>query len=76
MEAQEIILTVWKQKNEMIEGGTQPTRLIMSAADFEKIREYKARLGELPQPEMDYLQEEALFGIPVFIDDTGEVKLE
>ncbi len=76
MEAQEIILNVWKRKNEMLEAGTKPTRLVMSAADFEKIREYKTRLGELPNPDMDYLQEEALFGIPVFIDNTREVKIE
>ena len=76
MEAQEIILNVWKRKNEMIEAGTKPTRLVMSAADFEKIREYIARLGDLPNTNMDYLQQEALSGIPVFVDDTREVKIE
>ena len=60
----------------MVEAGTKPRPLVMSAEDFEKIREYKARLGDLPNPDMDYLQEEALFGIPVFIDDTREVKIE
>ncbi len=74
--AEEIIVTVWKLKKEMLDRGEAPRRLIISGADFRKVQEYKERLGELDKPEMDYLQEESLFGIPVFIENCSGLRLE
>jgi hypothetical protein len=76
MEAEEIVLSVWKKRKEMFDAGKKPTRLIMSAENYRKLQEYKTRLGVLINPEMDYLQEESLFGIPVFIDNTCPLRIE
>lgn len=76
MEAPEIIVTVWKKRSEMIEAGRKPERLVLSTENYSKLKEYKSRLGELPHPERDYLQEDSLFGIPVFIDNRRPLSVE
>ncbi len=76
MEAQEIIVTVWKRKTEMLETGKQPERLVLSSENYKKLQDYKFQLGELPNPEQDYLQKDSLFGIPVFIDNRSPLSLE
>ncbi|MFP4563520.1 MAG: hypothetical protein ACLFRY_09440 [Spirochaetia bacterium] len=76
MKAEEIIAEVWRQKSEMIKKGRQPGRVILSAADYRKIQEYHARLGELPKPDMDYIQKDSLFGTPIFIEEVETVTVE
>lgn len=76
MDAQEIIVTVWKRKSEMLEEGKKPERLILSSDNYRKLRAYKIQLGELPHPEQDYLQKDSLFGIPVFIDNHCPLSVE
>lgn len=69
MDAPEIIVTVWKIKSEMLESGKTPKRLVLSSENYNKLVDYKSRLGELPHPERDYLQKDSLFGIPVYLDN-------
>jgi hypothetical protein len=74
--AEEIVLSVWKMKKKMLDSGQTPRRLVISGLDFKKVQAYKERLGELPNPDMDYLQEESVFGIPVFIEECSPPRVE
>jgi hypothetical protein len=76
MKAEEIIAEVWRRHSEMITAGRPPSRVILSASDYRKIQEYHARLGELPKPDMDYIQKDSLFGIPIFIEEVETVTVE
>lgn len=76
MKPEEIIAEIWKQRSGLIEKGRQPERVILSAADYRKVQDYHARLGELPKPDMDYIQKDSLFGIPVFIGEIESVSVE
>lgn len=76
MKAEEIIAEVWRQRSEMIEAGKQPERIILSSGDYRRVQEYHVRLGELPKPDMDYIQKDSLFGIPVFIEEVEAVTVE
>lgn len=76
MEAQEIIVEVWKKKSEMLQTGKRPSRLVLSQTNYRKLLNYKSMLGELPKPELDYLQKESLFGIPVYIDNEQALLVE
>jgi hypothetical protein len=76
MKPEEIIAEIWRQRTELIKDGRQPERVILTSADYKKVQEYHARLGELPKPDMDYIQKDSLFGIPVFIEDIESVTVE
>jgi len=76
MEAQEIVITVWKKRIEIIQSGKNPERLVLSTENYKKLRSYKSQLGELPRPGLDYLQKESLFGIPLFIDNNCTLAVE
>ncbi|MFP4362844.1 MAG: hypothetical protein ACLFR1_03130 [Spirochaetia bacterium] len=75
MGPEEIIVTVWKQRKELISKGKQPEKVVMNMTDYRKLRAYHAILGNLDNPETDYLSEERVFDLEIFIDNTQEIKV-
>ncbi len=55
---------------------TAPSRIVMSMEHYRIVQSYRARLGETPDPDLDYLGKYELFGLPVFIDDQIDPRVE
>ena len=72
MRAEEIIVEIYRQKNELTGKGTVPTKVIMTKEQYDTLKRYKARLGELPDNAMDYITEDSLFGLPIFLDNVDQ----
>lgn len=75
MRPEEIIVEVYRQKTERQKRGDTPSRVILSGSQWDEIRRYKARLGELPDAALDYLGEDHLFGLEVLIDSVESCRV-
>ena len=72
MKAEEIIIEIYKKKNELTEKGIIPSRIVITKKQYDIIRRYKAILGDLPDDSMDYITEDTLFGLPIFLDNVDQ----
>lgn len=70
--AEELIVNIYRDKLKFQEKGLNPTRVIMPMEYYRKIRKYHAGLGELAGPYGDYITEDEIFGLSVFIDNVDE----
>ena len=68
MRAEEIIAEVYRQKKDLAESGGEARGVTMSMAQWRMLRDYRARLGDPPGDMPDYLQEDSLFGLEIFIE--------
>jgi hypothetical protein len=66
---EEILLRVWKELSEARAAGRGPDRIVLKMEEFRRIKDWHARLGDLEDPSADYVGEDSLFGLPVFISD-------
>ncbi len=73
---EELIIQIYKNKIDLKEKGIHATRIIMSMSMFRTIKKYHAGLGEVSGNFSDYINEDEIFGIPVFIDQTDIVIVE
>jgi hypothetical protein len=66
--AEEIIADLWRQIRGFHEQGVRPDMIILSPAVYRRIQAYRTGLGDLADPEKDYLSRHEVFGLPIFID--------
>jgi hypothetical protein len=74
--AEELILLVLKKRREKEERNEQPTRVVLSMANYRKIQQYHAELGELPNESIDYITRDTVFNLPVYIDNAVGCEVE
>jgi hypothetical protein len=72
LRAEEIILEIYKKKNELYGKGIMPSRIVITKKQLDILLRYKASLGELPDNSMDYITEDTLFGLPIFLDNVEQ----
>lgn len=74
--AEELILSIYKYKTDLQDKGIQPNRIIMPMDYYRKIKIYHAGLGEIQGKFGDYITEDEIFGLPVYIDQVSEIHVE
>ncbi|MFO8064416.1 MAG: hypothetical protein ACQETQ_03545 [Spirochaetota bacterium] len=74
--AEELIALILKRRKEKEERDERPTRVVLSMRNYRKIRYYHATLGELPAEHIDYISEDTIFNLPVYIDNSVEYEVE
>ena len=67
--AQEILLVLFSQKRDLIAAGGSPTRVVLSMQNYRTVQRFHASLGELPNPEIDYITRYTIFDLPVFTEE-------
>lgn len=53
-----------------------PGRIVMSIDHYRLLQDYRARLGDAPSPGLEYLGRYELFGLPIYINDEAEPRIE
>lgn len=71
MRAEELLVELWKQVLENREKGRGAEAVILTPAQYRILQEYRKKLGDLPNPDLDYLTPYTLFNLPIFIDSSG-----
>lgn len=74
--AEELIVGIYKKKLDLQEKGVVASKIIMSMESFKKIKLYHIGLGEVQGEFGDYITDDEIFGIPVFIDHVEGVIVE
>ncbi|MCF7939733.1 MAG: hypothetical protein K9L68_14140 [Spirochaetales bacterium] len=72
LRAEEIIVSIWKQRSDLRNTGTIPDSVILSRDQYRTIREYHVSLGTLENEEMDYLAEDRIFDLDILIDSDSK----
>ena len=67
--AQEILLRLFSQKRDVIAAGKTPSRVVLSMQNYRTVQAFHASLGELPNPEIDYITRYTIFDLPVYTED-------
>ena len=70
--AQEILLVLFSQKRDLIAAGGTPSRVVLSQQNYRTVQRFHASLGELPNPEIDYITRYTVFGLPVFTEEGSD----
>lgn len=77
MNAEELIADVYGRISRAREAGqATPSRIVMSVTNYRLLQSYRARLGETPDPSLDYLGKYELFGLPIFIEEEVDLRVE
>ncbi len=74
--AEELIVTIYKKKSDLQDMGKRASRIIMTMESFKKIQKYHLGLGEVQGELGDYITDDEIFGIPVFIDHVEGIIVE
>lgn len=74
--AEELLLRVWREVTEARGSGHPLDKVVLTMEEFRRIRDWHARLGELEDTAADYIGEDSLFGLPVFISGASPGRLE
>jgi hypothetical protein len=74
--AEELILLILKKRKEKEARNERPSRVVLSMANYRKIQQYHAELGELPNESIDYITRDTVFNLPVFIDEARGCDVE
>jgi hypothetical protein len=74
-EAQELLLAIWKRRTELVEQGKQPEGVVLSRAQYELLQSYNARLGELPNQQLDYIEKYRVFDLPIYVDNDSAMRV-
>ena len=75
-EPQAVILELWRKRQALREQGRLPRRVVLSIQNYRLLQQYHATLGELPNPDVDYITRYTVFDLPVYIDDSVECNVE
>lgn len=73
--AEELIVEIYRQIQRLRTSG-HPTRVVLNRVQYDLLQAYRARLGELPDEQPDYLEKYAVFGLELHIDDCSEPRVE
>ena len=68
MRAEEIIAEIWRQIGQIRERGGRPERVVLSPEHYALIQNYRAGLGNLENPEQDYITRHSLFNLAIYIE--------
>lgn len=68
--AEEIIAEAFRQKTLAVREGQTVTGVVLSRANYDRIQQYHARLGELSGEVEDYIGKYTLFGMQIYIDNS------
>ena len=71
-----IILEIYRQKQQCIEAGLQPEKVVLPMKMHRMIRWYHELLGNIDGPVPDYLQKESIFGLEICIDNDSEIVVQ
>lgn len=69
--AEELIVDIYRQRDEMIRSGLKPDRVIMSRDHYDLIQAYRASLGEMPLGKTDYLDRYRVFDLEICIEEVN-----
>ena len=75
MRAEELIANVFHQKSRLAQSGSHANMVIMSRGNYDLIEDYRRKLPPYPPGVPDYLSQYAIFGLPIFIDNTCECEV-
>ncbi|TVR32907.1 MAG: hypothetical protein EA404_06135 [Spirochaetaceae bacterium] len=75
-EPQAVILELWRKRQALREQGRLPQRVVLSVQNYRLLQQYHATLGELPNPDIDYITRYTVFDLPVYIDNNVECNVE
>jgi hypothetical protein len=70
---EEIVVEIWRRIRELREAGKRPAKIILSAEDYRRVWAWHIALGELSDPSRDYITRDAIFNLPVFIQERVDV---
>jgi len=73
--AEEIIVEIFRQREDLVGEGRRPSRVIMSRAHYDQIQEYRAQLGDLPTG-ADYLAKYHVFDLEICVEDVQTPRVE
>ena len=76
MKAEEILAEVWRQIRDIRGRGGLPARIVISPEAYRLVQEYRAGLGSLENPEMDYLSRHSIFTLPVYVEKDVSPRVE
>ncbi|MDA3852294.1 MAG: hypothetical protein PF447_13650 [Spirochaetaceae bacterium] len=69
MKAEEIIVEIYRQKQEHQQEGNLPSKVIINMEQYREIQRYHVRLGKLKGSLPDYITADSLFGLEILIDN-------
>jgi len=73
--AEEIIATVFKQKRALVEAGRTPEKIVMSKSNYDMLEDYRRKLPPYPPGVPDYMTQDSLFGLTIYIDNDHECEV-
>ena len=74
--AEELIVSIYKLKIDLQGKGREASRIIMPMDYYKIIKKYHQVLGEIQGKMGDYITDDEIFGIPVYIDGIDGIKVE
>lgn len=73
--AEEILILVLEAKKKLLDSHKKPTKVIMHAKHYKKLRLYRATLGDYPEGMEDYLTQDQMFGLDICIDNNYGIQV-
>jgi hypothetical protein len=73
---EEILATILKAKRDAFDAGRSLTRIVMPMSYYRALQEYHARLGEAPYDTFEYLSRYEIMGLPIFIENESDLRIE
>ena len=70
---EEIILEIYRQKQQCLEAGIKPVKVVLPIKLHRLIQRYHELLGNIDGPMPDYLQEDSIFGLEICIDNDSKI---
>ena len=75
-DAQRLLVRLWRERQAVRASGRMPQRIVLSMQNYKLLQSYHALLGELPNPNIDYITRYTVFDLPVYIDDSSDCTVE
>lgn len=74
--AEAVIAEVYRQIRQIREAGGEARRIVMPAALWNLVDEYRRILGPMEGPVPDYLGNDSLFGLDIWYGDAPDIRVE
>ncbi len=69
MRAEELIVEIYRQRSELVEGGQKPVRVVLSVEHYKVLQAYRGQLGEPVSREIDYLDPYRIFDLEICVEE-------
>ena len=73
---EEILATILKAKRDAFDAGKALTRIVMPMRYYRALQAYHAGLGEAPFDTFEYLSRYEILGLPIYIDNESDLRIE